>query len=127
MSEIITDKLTGRATANDVTVTVGATATQSLEQGLAKSWMNLTGTGTIAVNDSLNVTSCTDVSTGKYKPQFTNSFNTTRYTPQCIDDNYGVGWVNAYATGECQNVRANNTFTVNDPTTVSFSAHGDLA
>jgi len=107
--------------------TAGSLTTDYVVNGSAKAWMNLTGTGTIAVNDSLNVTSCTDAGTGRYKPQFTNSFNTTRYTPQCIDDNYGIGWVNGYATGECQNVRANNTFTLNDPTTVSFSAHGDLA
>ena len=38
MSEIKTDKLTGVSTAKTVTVTVGATATQSLEQGLGKAW-----------------------------------------------------------------------------------------
>ena len=39
MSEIKTDKLTGVGTANDITVTVGASATQSLEQGLVKTWI----------------------------------------------------------------------------------------
>ena len=38
MSEIKTDKLTGVGTANDITVTVGATATAKLEQGLTKVW-----------------------------------------------------------------------------------------
>ena len=38
MSEILVNKLTGVGTAKTVTVTVGATATQSLEQGLAKVW-----------------------------------------------------------------------------------------
>ena len=38
MSEIKVDTLTGKTTANDITVTVGASATQSLEQGLAKAW-----------------------------------------------------------------------------------------
>ena len=33
MSEIKVDTLTGKTTAKTVTVTVGATATQSLEQG----------------------------------------------------------------------------------------------
>jgi len=127
MSEIKVDTLTGKTTANDITVTVGATATMSLEQGLAKCWMHLTGTGTIAVNDSLNVTSCTDGGTGRYKPQYTNSFNSVNYTPQGIDDAYGVGWTNAFTTGEVQNVRANNSFSVLDVGIFSFSAHGDLA
>lgn len=107
--------------------TAGSIATNYVVEGSAKCWMNLTGTGTIAVNDSLNVTSCTDGGTGRYKPQYTNSFNNVNYTPQGIDDSYGVGWANAYTTGEVQNVRGNSSFSVLDVATFSFSAHGDLA
>ena len=44
----------------------GGAATTSLRQGLAKSWINLNGTGTIAARDSFNVASLTDSGTGKY-------------------------------------------------------------
>ena len=39
------DELQGIATAKTVTVTVGASVTQSLEQGLAKSWQRTTVSG----------------------------------------------------------------------------------
>lgn len=64
MSEIIVDSLTGKTTANDITVTVGATATQSLEQGLAKIWCTWDMTETNVIKDSLTVSSLTDDSTG---------------------------------------------------------------
>ena len=66
MSEILVNKLTGVGTAKTVTVTVGATATQSLEQGLAKAWVRINGTGTAAIDDSLNCGSLTDNGTGDY-------------------------------------------------------------
>jgi len=72
MSEIITDKLTGRATANDVTVTVGATATQSLEQGLAKAWISVSGS--VAIYGSFNISSATDHGTGDYSFDMNNAF-----------------------------------------------------
>ena len=75
MSEIKVDTLTGKTTANDITVTVGASATQSLEQGLAKVWGNLNGSGTIALRDSFNVASVTDNGTGQYDFNYTNNMN----------------------------------------------------
>lgn len=74
MSEVITDKLTGRATANDVTVTVGATATQSLEQGLAKAWISVSGS--VVIYGSFNISSATDHGTGDYSYDMTNAFTT---------------------------------------------------
>ena len=67
MSEIKVDTLTGKTTANDITVTVGASATAKLEQGLAKGWMKydqyVSGT---AIDDSFNVASSTDNSAGNF-------------------------------------------------------------
>ena len=79
MSEIKVDTLTGKTTANDITVTVGATATAKLEQSLAKVWGNIDGTGTIALRDSFNLSSLTDDGSGAYDTSFTNSFNNTTY------------------------------------------------
>jgi len=78
MSEIKVDTLTGKTTANDITVTVGATATAKLEQGLAKSWCNLNGT-TFGNRDGLNVASNTDNGTGDYTTTFTNAMNDANY------------------------------------------------
>ena len=90
MSEIKVDTLTGKTTANDITVTVGATATMSLEQGLAKCFINFNGTGTIATRDSLNVASHSDDGVGLYTITFTNAFNNDDYVGSGLSRNPGV-------------------------------------
>jgi len=57
----------------------GGAATTSLRQGLAKSWINLNGTGTIAARDSFNVASLTDSGTGKYDINYNNNMGNTSY------------------------------------------------
>jgi hypothetical protein len=75
MSEIKTDKLTGVGTAGVIVVTgEGNSTTTNLQQGLAKSWISINTTGTIATRDSFNVSSATDVSTGAQKIGVTASF-----------------------------------------------------
>ena len=73
MSEVKTDKLTGTSTAKTVTVTVGATATQSLEQGLAKAWVTYNSINE-TTEGSLNQSSLVDESTGRYYSTFTSAF-----------------------------------------------------
>ena len=83
MSEIKVDTLTGKTTAGDITVTSeGGAATMQMQQGLAKSWVNLNGSGTIAIRDSLNVASLTDYGTGDYRAVFTNSMNNVNHSIQ---------------------------------------------
>ena len=72
MSEVKTNKLTGTSTAKTVTVTVGASATQSLEQGLTKAFINNDGDTTIA--DSLNISSMTDDADGAQTYLWTSNF-----------------------------------------------------
>tara|TARA_R100000231_G_scaffold7635_1_gene10522 strand:+ start:6782 stop:7168 length:387 start_codon:yes stop_codon:yes gene_type:complete len=79
MSEIITDKLTGKATAKTVTVTVGATATQSLETGLVKAFVHFDQTDQIA-DASLNISSITDQAVGQSFPNFSNSFSSSEFS-----------------------------------------------
>ncbi len=139
MSEIKVDTLTGKTTANDITVTVGATATMSLEQTLAKAWVNFNGIGTIAQRDSLNVTSLTDDGVGQHSYSFVNNFNNADYTHTA-----GAG-SGSYSTGTLITVRTYgvtpttstigcNTFLGNTSTIASYDAtyvastnHGDLA
>ena len=81
MSEIITNKLTGKTSAGDVTITSeGGAATMQLQQGLAKAWHNFNGSGTVATRDSLNVSSITDNATGVFTTGFTNSMSNADYS-----------------------------------------------
>ena len=93
MSEIKVDTLTGKTTSNDITVTVGATATQSLEQGLAKAWVNFNGTGTIATRDSLNVSGLVDGGGGIYAYNITNAFGNTNVSCQGTSHAVALAWM----------------------------------
>jgi hypothetical protein len=80
MSTILVDNLTGKTSAGDITVTSeGGAATQSLQQGLAKAWVNFNGTGTIAARDSLNLSSLTDAGGGNYGITVSNAFGNSDY------------------------------------------------
>ena len=63
------DAMQGVTSAGDITITSeGGAATQSLQQGLAKAWdNNNTGSGgSLTSTDSLNISSRTDVATGRF-------------------------------------------------------------
>lgn len=79
MSEIKVDTLTGKTTANDITVTVGATATMSLEQGLAKSWSQSQMYSSNTINDSLNTSSLTDNAAGDFTLTTVSAFGNTAF------------------------------------------------
>jgi hypothetical protein len=81
MSEILVDNLTGKTSAGDITVTSeGGAATQSLQQGLAKSWFRtFFSSGTPTSRDSFNIASYVDVGTGKVDPTFTNAMDNANY------------------------------------------------
>ena len=64
---------------SDGTTSVG---TGYVVNGSAKAWVNFNGTGTIAIRDSLNVSSLTDNATGDYTDTFTNSFSNTNWATQ---------------------------------------------
>ncbi|MGB2046283.1 MAG: hypothetical protein ACPHUD_11160, partial [Porticoccaceae bacterium] len=81
MSEIKVDTLTGKTSAGDVTITSeGGAVTMQLQQGVAKNWINFTGTSTVTTNDSLNASSVTDSGTGLYIPSITNAMSNANYS-----------------------------------------------
>ncbi len=47
--------------------------------GTAKAWVNFNGTGTVAIRQSFNVSSITDVGTGYYTINFTNPLPDANY------------------------------------------------
>ena len=67
-------------TSGDVNVKGEGTATTNLRQGLAKHWILLNGSGTIAVTDSFNNTSITDNGTGDYTVTIANNMNNATFS-----------------------------------------------
>jgi len=75
------DALTGVTTAGSISVTgEGNSNTTNLQQGLAKAWANIDGSGTVAIRDSLNTSGLTDEGTGDYTTAFSTSFGNENYS-----------------------------------------------
>lgn len=81
MSTVITDNLTGKTSAGNVTITSeGGSATMQLQQGVAKAWATLDAdASTVTAFDSFNVTSVQDDAAGKYGITYTNNMNNANY------------------------------------------------
>jgi len=129
MSEIITNKLTGKTTAGDVTITSeGGSVTMQLQQGLAKAWGQLAASGTISLNDSFNNSSATDVGTGIFEFNFTNAMSNDDF---CIQANGSsqmqITTTTNLSTSRCRIFNRSQNNTNEDTTIVSNSIKGDLA
>ena len=81
MSTLKVDNITGRGSTGFTgsVKSEGGNTTTDLQQGLVKAWVNLNGTGTIAIADSFNVTSCSDDGTGQYTVTIANNMANTNY------------------------------------------------
>ena len=77
---VTTDSLVGSTSANAIIVRGEGTATTSLQQGLAKAWLNLNGTGTPALRDSYNVSGITDNGTGDYTTTWATAMSSGNYS-----------------------------------------------
>ena len=136
MSEILVNKLTGTSTAGSILVTgEGNSTTTSLQQGLAKAWVNFNGS-TFGINDSFNVGSMTDNSTGDYTVTFSNAlssanFSTTANTLRISGDQSSVVMPTAYTTAKVEletwRENAGAGSVAADHSLVSASISGDLA
>jgi hypothetical protein len=131
MSTIIADNLTGKTAAGNVTVTSeGGAATFQLQQGLAKAWTVFTGTGTAAIDDSLNTSSLTDNGTGDYTLDWSNSFASTRYAGGGITGNSNGNFGISGTLMSASDIRA-RTYTTNnaafDTDIAACNLMGDLA
>jgi hypothetical protein len=140
MSEIRVDTLTGKTTANDITVTVGATATMSLEQGLAKAWSHYDTYTTTASTptDGFNVSSLTDNAAADTTNTFTNAMSNATFVISGSAA-YGRGDPNAtgrymaphptlaYATTHARVISNYDLNLEQDVDYVNVIIHGDLA
>ena len=75
--------------------------TDDVEMYLAKAWVNFNGTGTVAIRAAGNVSSITDVGTGRYFVNFASAMPDSNYAVTSLAD--GDGYV--------QNVGSSNTIT----------------
>ena len=64
---------------NAVATSDGGAVTTSIVQGLIKCFMDLNGTGTIALRDSFNISSVADNGTGLYTVTIANDFSSINY------------------------------------------------
>lgn len=113
--------------------------------GSAKAWVNLNGSGTVAVRDSLNVSSITDNGTGDYTVNFSNNFGGANYCSHVTSDprpatsniNSSSGFYNttagqgnsAFAVGSLRVIVGNlsNFASLTDSDAVCVDSKGDLA
>jgi hypothetical protein len=72
-------KLTMNSTGQTTIVGEGGTTTTNMQQGLCKCWIRFNGTGTIATNDSFNVSGITDEGTGNYTVTINNDMANDDY------------------------------------------------
>ena len=127
MSEIKVDTLTGKTTANDITVTVGATATMSLEQGLAKAWCH---TSDDVIDDSLNFSSSTDNGTGDYTVNFANNMANVTYASTATPCEGGFRFIIIYSARTSTSghgLYVGTTAASPGDQNVMAQTHGDLA
>jgi hypothetical protein len=74
----------------DGTTTVG---TSYVVNGSAKAWVNMNGQGTIAIRDSMNVASLTDVGTGQQRANYTSAMSSSDYSISlAATNNIGVNF-----------------------------------
>jgi len=130
------DEMQGVTSAGDITVTSeGGSATQSLQQGLAKTWVNFNGDSTVAIIDSLNTSGITDNGTGDYTITINNDMGSADY---CFtygiksEGSQGANFLSMLngdtPTAGTITVQAyaHNAVTVDSPR-LNIAIHGDLA
>ena len=133
MSTIKTNTLTGTTSAGSIVVTgEGGVETTNLQQGLAKSWIDLDGTGTISTRDSFNIGSTTDNGTGSYSPTFTNNMGSANYsTPSSVANEDDAGAYNALGivtkATTTYRIDAESSSSNNDSPRLDVAVLGDLA
>jgi len=111
-----------------------STAVSVINQGTAKVWANLNGTGTIALRDSYNVSGVTDNGTGNYTYAISSNMGNANYANTAMGNEGNAGDVmiddnNAIPTTSAIRVQARtyNSGEVSDPDFIYHTSHGDLA
>ena len=133
-SELKVNTLTGVSTAGSIAVSgEGNSTTTNLQQGLSKAWVHFDGSGTVAVNDTLNITSLVDNGTGDYTVRIVNDMANAHYSSPCAASSGGAAntdtMVNPYtwAAGSLALRSNTNSGAATDRSEVNNTIHGELA
>jgi hypothetical protein len=142
-SQLKVDKLQGRTTAGSIVVTSEGTSVETnLQQGLAKSWVNLDGTATDAgtdldgVRDSFNVASVVDEATGQSTVSFSNNMSNDDFAITATNSFVGTGSFVCFDANDNANLPTTSTYqltiinrngSTEDENFVFGAIHGDLA
>ena len=103
-------------------------------QSAAKAWLNMQGTGTVAINESFNVSSITDNSSGNYTTTFTNALSASDTiavsgagsdSGTAVGQRIFIGGVNTTTT--TRNGFTHTPFSYADAGLAMLNVHGDLA
>ena len=126
MSTVITDNLTGKTAAGDVTITDGS-VTFKLQDGMAKAWLAFaTDSSQSITGDTFNVSSYSDTGTGTSEITVVNAFNNALYPVQnTATSNYPYqGKALTASTFQLRTINASGNSADGAKNAV---AHGDLA
>ena len=106
-------------------------ATSFVANGSAKAWCSYDGSGTVAIDDSFNMSGITDDTTGSYTLTINSDMSNTTYSSQSCGDQTG-GATSTCITNQNSSVtaitvicRKDGTITDNDD--MYLTVHGDLA
>jgi hypothetical protein len=94
--------------------------------GSAKAWVNFNGTGVVAIRDSYNVSSVTDLGTGYYRINFTNPMANTDYAPLSGGNADVSHFGTPYATTYIEVGTFNLSGTLTDFSHVTVAIFGDI-
>ena len=127
------DTITGVTTAGSIAITgEGNSTTTNLQQGLAKAWANIDGSGTVSFQDSFNTSGLVDNGTGDYTTSFSTSFGNANYSFTYCGASDGAETTYqmksaSMAVGTHQIQLKNAAGTVTDRNFICGTFHGDLA
>ena len=135
---VATDQIRGNTAANSVTVVAeGGSTTTNLQQGLAKQWTILTGTSTVAIENSFNNSSIADLGTGHYRNTYSNNYSNIDYivTGSNIGSTASAyyswvasdGGIAVTSSIDVLLINGEGNMTVVDQDVVQVISHGDLA
>ena len=107
--------------------TAGSIATSYVVNGSAKMWHNIAGSGTVTTADSFNVSSVSDMATGGYKSNLTNSMSNSDYAAGGNGPNQTDVGHTSIATSHYQTALRNSSDSDFDADDCCHIIHGDLA
>ena len=99
--------------ANDIQNASGGIPTVKGQKLIPTAWVNFNGQNTVAIRDSENVSSITDISTGNTSVNFATTMANANYTATMGDSNTGSGtWTNsgrltAFTTSSLRTITTN--------------------